>query len=122
LKNQATRKKRKKDMSDIQGEVDGFYCKPAEKRAVQLQLQRPWDEEPDSGPSRFGHLSSFVSSVTITDWHVNEARGSRPTPLFNPLSPLRKGKWTAEEEAFTAAIINDFAFGCVRLITAPPIF
>ncbi len=97
-------------MSNIRGdEVHFFSFEAAEKYAVELQLQL-------QRPSRCGHLSSFVSPVTITDWHVNEARGSRPTPLFNPLSPLRKGKWTAEEEAFTAAIINDFALGCARLI------
>jgi len=43
--------------------------------------------------------------------------GSPETGSSAPAAPLRKGKWTAEEVAYTTAIIADFSSGCVLICT-----
>lgn len=48
--------------------------------------------------------------------------GSLETGSSAPAAPLRKGKWTAEEVAYTTAIIADFSSGCMLTYPCFPIF
>lgn len=46
---------------------------------------------------------------------ANAQPGASPAPASPPRGPLRKGKWTAEEEAYTNQIIRDFSNGLLPL-------
>jgi len=51
------------------------------------------------------------SKMTVTDGNICTGRKQLPTKLNR--TPVRRGKWTPEEESYALAVIRDFNNGCL---------
>lgn len=76
-----------------------------------------WEEEEEEQHHYQQQHPSAPSGGSSGRAHVDIAAVTAPveTSQLDPRAPVRKGKWTAEEEVYTTKIINDFNKGLLPL-------
>jgi len=91
-------------------------CESAEPPAAQAKLTSPLASSSDA--KRAASPIHAANPADSRDFTPRSPASVSPPPYAFPNAstlPLRKGKWTAEEEAFTACIISQFSKGLLNL-------
>ena len=112
--------------------VDGWASPEGKAEGVGGNLNAAEDA---FAPAAADAAEELAPRSSISAPSVSRAASSRPsaaaadppTPPAGAVpalaaAPLRKGKWTAEEEAYTTAIIADFSRGCGSKLSSPNFF